>query len=80
MTDQQILDTLRQINAEAQDALKKDNQAALDAALKNYDEKFSQFEKQLNKVEASVKTIPVNPGGGEAPTAIWCLRFRRRKS
>lgn len=67
MTDQQILDTLRQINAEAQDALKKDNQAALDAALKNYDEKFSQFEKQLNNVEASVKTITVNPGGGEAP-------------
>lgn len=65
MTDQQILDTLRQINAEAQDALKKDNQAALDAALKNYDEKFSQFEKQLNNVEASVKTITLNPDGGE---------------
>ena len=59
MTDQQILDTLRQINAEAQDALKKDNQAALDAALKNYDEKFSQFEKQLNNVEASVKTYSI---------------------
>lgn len=67
MTDQQILDNLRQINAEAQDALKKDNQAALDAALKNYDEKFSRFEQQLNYVEASVKTITVNPGGGEAP-------------
>lgn len=67
MTDQQILDNLRQINAEAQDALKKDNQAALDAALKNYDEKFSRFEQQLNSVEASVKTITVNPGGGEAP-------------
>ena len=65
MTDQQILDTLRQINAEAQDALKKDNQAALDAALKNYDEKFSQFEKQLSNVEASVKTITLNPDGGE---------------
>lgn len=65
MTDQQILDTLRQINAEAQDALKKDNQAALDAALKNYDEKFSQFENQLNNIEASVKTITLNPDGGE---------------
>lgn len=61
MTDQEMLDSLKQIQAEAQDALKKDNKAALDAALADYDRKFSEYEAQLNRIEASVKMSDLNP-------------------
>lgn len=46
MTDQEMLDNLKQIQAEAQDALKKDNKAALDKALADYDGKFEEYEKR----------------------------------
>ena len=64
MTDQEMLDNLKQIQAEAQDALKKDNKAALDKALADYDGKFEEYEKQLNRIEASVRTAELGLSGG----------------
>lgn len=67
MTDQEMLDNLKQIQAEAQDALKKDNKAALDKALADYDRKFEEYEKQLNRIEASVRTAELGLSGGADP-------------
>ena len=67
MTDQEMLDNLKQIQAEAQDALKKDNKAALDKALADYDGKFEEYEKQLNRIEASVRTAELGLSGGADP-------------
>lgn len=63
MTDQEILDELKQIQAEAQDALQRENKAALDKALADYDSKFDKFARQLESVEAAIKTAAVLPGG-----------------
>ena len=63
MTDREILDELKQIQAEAQDALQRENKAALDKALADYDSKFDKFARQLESVEAAIKTAAVLPGG-----------------
>lgn len=63
MTDREILDELKQIQAEAQDALQRENKAALDKALADYDVKFDKFARQLESVEAAIKTAAVLPGG-----------------
>ena len=63
MTDREILDELKKIQNDAQEALKKDNKAALDKALADYDRKFEKFEQQLNGVEASIKTAGVVSAG-----------------
>ena len=63
MTDREILDELKQIQAEAQDALQRENKAALDKALADYDSKFEKFARQLESVEAAIKTAAVLPGG-----------------
>lgn len=63
MTDREILDELKQIQAEAQDALQRENKAALDKALADYDVKFDKFARQLESVEAAIKTADVLPGG-----------------
>ena len=71
MTDREILDELKQIQAEAQDALQRENKAALDKALADYDSKFDKFARQLESVEAAIKTAAVLPG---------CRRRRRPRS
>ena len=63
MTDREILDELKQIQAEAQDALQRENKAALDKALADYDSKFDKVARQLESVEAAIKTAAVLPGG-----------------
>lgn len=63
MTDREILYELKQIQAEAQDALQRENKAALDKALADYDSKFDKFARQLESVEAAIKTAAVLPGG-----------------
>lgn len=63
MTDREILDELKQIQTEAQDALQRENKAALDKALADYDSKFDKFARQLESVEAAIKTAAVLPGG-----------------